>query len=757
MATGEAIGRGRDPNAGRKERPPRGKASKAKAKPAKELNSAGLAAAAEAQAEGKDEDKAKVENWADNPESDTYQDAAKLYAHIQKCYDNKQEQSDNIGEYWNIYTATPDENQQYAGNSTGYIPAARDAINARCKRTLAQLFPANHKHVDAFGASGETPFPQLSLIEHYIRSTKLKNRIVRPMLIAGDVTGQWNLYVDWTKSYRTIREIVRAPLTLENKADPTDTIQDPMEDEERLEETEIVTEGPEIVPFATEDLAVYPATVNDIEKATATCIRLRMSKDAVQTMIDQGIFTGVSAEELVTRLSKPSSDRSRKDPQKQRSNDAGVKTEGAWKFALIYEVHTDLKLSDEKGARKEPAYVYFAGENQIIGIIRNPVWSGKRPVISKSIEEIEGSFFGISKVEPIKFLQWNATDVWNMGMDSLSYSNMPIVMTDPLKSPQYQSFVLGLAAVWLTNPNDTKFVNFPAIWKDAVAGVETIKRQIWESLDVNEQMMGRPAQGRQTNAKVGAQQQEQSSNIMDHAQRFEEEILDELVERIFELDRQFRTEAITVKQMGEIGIKAKMQQIPPSQWEEKFTFKWNGTAFQMTLQRLQQQIAAVNVARGIPPELLGGKRLDLSPVIERLFENTFGPELTPHILIDERDLFTVDPDEENTIMFNNMAVNVHPADDDPRHILSHQKAAISTGDPNGKLRAHIAAHVMQLNAKRQKQQAAMKGEPGVPGGAGPGVAGTPRIGAQPGQPRPQGPPGSVHRDQAADPNAAGKM
>lgn len=755
MATGEAIGRGRNPNAGRKERPPTGKPGKSRAKPPKVLNSAGLAAAAEAQAEGDNPDKAKVENWADKPESDVYQDAAKLYAHIQKCFDNKQEQSDNIGEYWNIYTATPDENQQYAGNSTGYIPAARDAINARTKRTLAQLFPANHKHVDAFGASGETPFPQLSLLEHYIRWTKLKNRVVRPMLIAGDVTGQWNCYIDWTKSYRTIREVIRAPMTLENKADPSDTIEDPMENEERLEETEIVTEGPEIVPFATEDLAVYPPTVNDIEKSTASAIRLRMSKDNIQSMIDQGIFVGVSAEELVTRLSKPSSDRSRKDPQKARSNDAGVKTEGAWKFALIYEVHTNLKL---EGKRKEPAYVYFAGENQIIGIIRNPAWSGKRPVISKSIEEIEGAFFGMSKVEPIKFLQWNATDVWNMGMDSLSYSNMPIVMTDPMKSPQYQSFVLGLAAVWLTNPNDTKFVNFPAIWKDAVAGVETIKRQIWESLDVNEQMMGRPSPGRQTNAKVGAQQQEQSSNILDHAQRFEEEILDEVMERFFELDRQFRTEAITVKQMGEIGVKARMQEIPPSQWEQKFTFKWNGTAFQMTLQRLQQQIAAVNVARGIPPELLGGKRLDLSPVIERLFENTFGPELTPHILIDERNLFTVDPEEENLMLYNNMMVPVHASDDDPKHIQSHQMAAVKGGDLNLKFRAHIAEHMLQLQNKRQKQLGQQQGgEPGVPGGAGPGVAGTPRIGAQPGQPRPQGAPGTIHRDQAADPNAAGQM
>jgi len=38
------------------------------------------------------------------------------------------------------------------------------------------------------------------------------------------------------------------------------------------------------------------------------------------------------------------------------------------------------------------------------------------------------------------------------------------------------------------------------------------------------------------------------------------------------------------------------------------------------------------------------------------------------------------------------------------------------------------------------------------GQAQPGVAGTPRIGAQPGTPRPQGPPGMIAPDQLRDPS-----
>jgi hypothetical protein len=52
-----------------------------------------------------------------------------------KAYENQAEQSDRIEEYWNIYNAQPDENLQYSGNSQGYVPAVRDCVNARTKRS----------------------------------------------------------------------------------------------------------------------------------------------------------------------------------------------------------------------------------------------------------------------------------------------------------------------------------------------------------------------------------------------------------------------------------------------------------------------------------------------------------------------------------------------------------------------------------------------------------------------------------------------
>ncbi|CAB3720098.1 hypothetical protein LMG22037_04689 [Paraburkholderia phenoliruptrix] len=695
-----------------------------------------------------------LENWADQPDSEAYIEAGKLYEKISKCFQNKQEQIDQCEEFWSIYNAQPDENQQYSGNSQCYIPAVRNAINARMKRTLAQLFPANHKHVSATGPDGNMPFAQISLLEHYIRQTKLKD-IVRADLIAGDVTGQWNLYIDWTKSYRKVTELVRKPPILEDSqigVEVEDVTVDEDDWEWEKEQKDVIEEGPDIVPFATEDFAVYPPTCNDIQKATATAIKLRLSSDAIQQFVDEGVFVGHTAKDIIDRMAQPGQGKEKYVAPKKRTGDAGIRTEGTYKYALIYEVHTNLDL----GNGKEPCFVYYAGQEEILGIIRNPFWSGKRPILSAPIERIQGSAFGISKIEPVKYLQWNLNDFWNMGQDSAQYSLLPITMVDPLSNPNYQSMVVGLAAVWLTDPAKTKFANFPAIYKDAIPLCENLKQQINESMDVNDAMLGKAPTGRKNQAQMAALTAAQESNIIDNAKRYEEVMLNPLLEWMFELDRQFRTEELTVQVLGEVGVRANLQVIPPQAFGERYFFGWCGTAYQQNLQRMQQMIATMNVLRGIPPQQLDGRRLNIGPILENLVEQVFGPEVAPRILIDERNLFHVDPEDENLMMHNGLAAEIHQADDDRRHIASHLQAAQLTGDPAGLFRAHIQQHQQAMQAKLQAQMPKPQGQPGVPGGAGPGVAGTPRMGAQPGLPRPQGPNGMIHADQMASPTGGSR-
>lgn len=713
--------------------------------------------------------KPDLENWADKPDSAAYKEADRLYPIVQQAYNNQAEASRMIEEFWKIYNGQPDENLQYAGNSKGYVPVVRDAINARAKRTLKQLFPVKHKHVEAVGAGGDTPYPQLALLEHYIRRLKLKD-IVRSDLVAGDVTGQWNLYVDWSKSYRRITEIVKRNPIMETVDGESIELADPTTEEEDTQDTDVLEEGPDVVDFATEDLAVVPPTCNSIDDAEATSLVLRMSKAKIKQMVDEGVFSLPEKGKIDSWIQTAGTwaGERAKPADEQRSEAAGVHVEGTVEFAAIYEVAAMFDFEDApKGEKsvKRLGLAYFAGEKEILGIIKAPWWGGKRPILSAPIERIRGSFRGISKIEPVKFMQWQLVDFWNMGQDSAMYSMLPIVMTDPLSNPNYASMVYGLAAVWAVDPNKTKFADFPQLWKEAIGICDTMKHQIWESMDVNEMMMGVVPTGRKNNATIGAVQQEQMTNIMDHAERYEETMLNPLVERLFEYDRQFRTDRLTVLTMGELGVQAKMTDIEPQQFGERFYFQWSGTSEVMGAQRLQQQIAMLNVLRGIPPQQLNGLTLDISPIVETATNNIFGPELTPRILIDNRNQFTIPPDTENEMMHNGIPVDPHQADDDTQHIQSHQSVARITGDEGGRFRAHIEKHVMQLQTKRQMQMAQSGQQPGVPGAPGPsmggaaapGMAGTPKPGAQPAPIRGgQNPPGAVQQDQMVDSSVGGR-
>lgn len=578
---------------------------------------------------------------------------------------------------------------------------------------------------------------------------------VRCDLLAGDVTGQWNLYVDWTKSYRPITKIVAKPPMIE-KIDGEDVsdfeIEDPEHDDEELENENIIEEGPEVVCFDTEDLAVIPPTCNNIQKAKAAVIRLRMSQDNFDRMVNEGVFILPDdcddSDAYFKKLKTESKGmQNRNNPNKKASEDAGVRTEGTDEYCLVFETHTKL---DFGGPHKERAIVYFCGMNRICGIIKSPYWGGKVPIISEPVDKRKGSFFGRSKIEPVKYLQWNLTDFWNMGQDSAMYSLMPVFAADPLKNPNWQSMVIGLAAVWPIAPSDIKPIPFPQLYKDAGQICTMLKSQIMESMEVNETMMGKMPAGRKNNQLMGAMQQEQQINISDNADRYEEVMLNPLLEMLYEYDAQFRTESITIESRGEIGARAKMIQVEPQQWGERYFFRWVGTEFQATQNRIQQMIALANVIKGYPPALLDGHRFNAVPMLEKAVETTFGADLGPKVFIDERNTFTIDPVAENEMIHNGFDIDVHEGDEDTVHLQSHMQAA-ANGDPVGLYKKHMAAHMKQLTTKRQKQQAesmkAMAGSPGGPGGGPPGVGGTPRPGAMPAPGRPaQGPPGMQHPD-----------
>lgn len=688
-----------------------------------------------------------------------------LFAEVQQGFSDQAERSDDQVDYWDVYNCKLGGHQFYDGNSKIFVPIIHNAVNARKTRFVNQIFPTNGRNVEVTSTDGELPYATMSLLEYYIHRAQLRTKVAPALAVNGDVEGQYNLYVSWEKRKRnTTWKVSEAPEIAPGEgenpaAEPVETIKH-----------EKVEEGlPCVEVLKDADVLVLPQTADSIPEAieaggSVTIIR-RWGKAKIRKMIRDGVIREDAGEALIgqmTSANKPGSDAK----NKVHLEAAGIKGDGGTKFALVYQTYSKLKVRGEWVLCE----CYYGGEENVLGARRNPLWSDKVPVLSVPVEKVAGAFKGISKVKPCCDIQYFANDAMNEAADSAAYALMPIVMTDPAKNPRVGSMVLSLAAVWETSPTDTEFAQFPALWKDGLSMVAAAKAEIGQTLSVSPAAITTGASqdsSKLSQAEIAQEQQIDILNTADAVTVLEEGILTPLLELFVDMDHQYRDDDITVKQFGQMGIEATMETIPPLQYNARYQYKWFGVEQARSAQQIQQQIAGMNVIRGIPPEQMNGYQVNLVPIITQLVENTFGPRLAPLIFLSPEQQLPVPVEQENNLLLNGFEVPVHQMDDDQQHIVAHGQILQTVegkATPNAKKTlAHIFAHMQQMAKKQQAAAAPPGGAPGVPGGAvgaqpQPGVAGSPRIGAQPAQATGgQNPPGSIHHDQLQDPRVMPRL
>jgi hypothetical protein len=609
------------------------------------------------------------------------------------------------------------------------------------------------------------PYATMSLLEYYVNRAQMRTKVMPALVRNGDVEGQYSVYVEWQKTKRKITyKVSETPMMPDGSA--PNAAAEPVE---TIKEEEVEDAFPCVEVLKDADVLILPQTADTICEALAcggsvTLIR-RWSKSKIEAKMREGVIRDDAGEALIgqmTTQTKPGSEQR----IKVHLEAAGIKNDGGTKFALVYQTWSELKVKGKRVLCES----FYGGEKNILGARRNPLWSDRVPVLSVPVEKVAGAFKGISKVKPCCDIQYFANDAINEAADSAAYALMPIVMTDPAKNPRVGSMVLSLAAVWETSPQDTQFAQFPALWKDGFAMVSAAKAEIGQALSVSPAAMttgGTANPSKLSQAEIAQEQQIDILNTADAVTVLEEGILTPLLELMIDMDHQYRDEDLTVKQFGQMGVQASMEAIPPIQYNARYQYKWFGVEQARSAQQIQQQIAGMNVIRGIPPEQLNGYKVNLVPVVTQLVENTFGPRLAPLIFLSPEQQMPVPVDSENNLLLAGYQVPVHDMDDDQAHIQAHTQI-LQTPEgkaaPNAKKTLeHIFLHMQAIAKKQQAQMQAQQGAPGVPGGAvgqqpQPGVAGSPRMGAQPAQATGgQGPPGMIHHDQLQDPSVPPRL
>lgn len=696
-----------------------------------------------------------------------------LMKDVSKGFQAQWERGNDQMDYWDIYDQVVGGKQSYAGNSQIYLPIVKQAIEARVTRFVNQVFPRSGRNVDCI-SSDEKPYDIMSLLEHYIRKTRLRTQVMPAAMRNGDIEGQYNICVGWKSASRHV--VYRKKPTLDivvggeegDEDAETMEVEDPGADEDDVEEVETFHMQPTVEVLADADVLVLPHTANSIGEAlenggSVTVIR-RWSKSKLQQAIDEGEVDKDVGKTLLEMMGANKDEPGAPEANKKHVDAAGITMGSGGKTLHLYETWTKLK-GGKLGKERRLCRIYYAGsrgdtgdEEQIASIKRNPYWNDKCPILSAPLKKVSNVFKGQSIIKDAADLQYAANDTVNEAMDSAAYALMPIVMTDPSKNPRVGSMVLNLAAIWETNPNDTKFAQFPQLWKDGLTIVSQLKTEIFQILSVSPAQIPQSTGGKskRNQAEIALEQQVDILSTADVCTNLEDEILSPLLRWFVDLDYQYRDKPLTVKQYGQMGVRAAMQDVPPIQNSRRFEFRWFGVEAARNAQMMQTQTAAINTVKGIPPQMYQGHELNLVPVIQLWLENAFGPRVTPEIFKSIKDKLTVPAGMENEFLLEGLTLPVHELDDDQEHMHEHLKA-LKDGDPTGSVREHMLMHREQMNKKLQMAQQGMAGmgAPGSPGGAGPGAAGSPRPGATPGQPRGgQQPPGAIHQDRLQDPSAA---
>lgn len=677
------------------------------------------------------------------------------YKAYQKALNAFIAQRDRVNEnidFWHMYNCILDYNQAYEGSiSRIFVPIVHDAVEARVTRFTNQIFPTNGRYVEVITEDGTFPYAHMALIEHYVNVTKLRTEIIPALMRNGDIEGQYNISVTWRKKNRKHRYRALEKPVIDNM----EIDMEGLEDIETIKEQEWEEGYPDVEVLADSDVVVWPLNAKSVEDAIENgggCARLmRMSKEKVQAMADQGEFTQKQADMLASGFANHGANQAgydAKDVEEAQAEAAGIHKENNTQVAYVYQVWTKIKVNGERKLCR----IYFGGERNLLSVKRNPYWCDKCPIISVPVRKMPGAFKGQQPVKSVANLQYMANDAANLGLSSGIYSLMPIVMTDPEKNPRIGSMMMNVAAIWQTSPADTQVVSFPDLYQKGLEMVDWCKAQVFQALGVNPSMVTQGgAYRRPTQAEVANEQMVDVLTTADAVTIIEGGILNEVIDRFYHYDRQFRTTEMAIEAFGEGGISRSMEVIEPIQEDNRYKLKWFGVEQARTAQQIQMQTSAINVIRGIPPQLLNGKKLDMGPFVERLSENAFGPRLGPRVLVDERNKLAMSPELENDMYAQGMAPPINELDNDVAHIQSHIDHLNSFGDVTGHLRIHIEEHQKQLLEKQQ--QFNMATAQANPSSAPAGGAAMPMPGSSPaGTSNMKAPAGTIQEDQLVDPS-----
>lgn len=365
---------------------------------------------------------------------------------------------------------------------------------------------------------------------------------------------------------------------------------------------------------------------------------------------------------------------------------------------LMYEGAFDINGD----GHEEDCWIWVANEKTVIKVQENPYWHGERSYVKCHYILAPGQFYGVSLFEWIDSLWAELCDTHNQNLDNKTLILNPAVVagvgsgmseTRLMLSPGRVIRSAGLAS-------EIQPFAFPDMTGTGWQAAGIMRNMIRETTGATDLLQG-SGPGTDKATIFTGMLAEANQRIKHILRNIFAQAVQPLFQKIYALDNQYLTTRQVVRLVGRPGFE--FRPIHPEDLGKQLDFRAVGTGTLASV--LQKNFGLERFFQVAAPYIQSGQvQVNVQALLERYWTDALG-YTDGDIIFSSQGPQPLNPEQENLLIEQRQAVDLHPEDDDVGHIKAHiPLTQIQDTLVKEQVVAHIQEHMAAAKRKIQEQQ-----------------------------------------------------
>lgn len=349
-------------------------------------------------------------------------------------------------------------------------------------------------------------------------------------------------------------------------------------------------------------------------------------------------------------------------------------------------------------------WIWCTDDGTVLLCQENQYWHRKKNYVSSHYIRVPGEFYGIGVIDWIEDLWAELCDSHNQVLDGKNLSMNPTLFAGAGAGLTTNKLQLSPGRVVRLNGDvgQLKWHVVPDVSQQGYMSIGNIRNMMRETTGATDLMQGQSAGGIDKATIFAGLLTEANMRIKSVIRNCYLMLIEPLMCRWYGLNQQFMDSETVVRVIGKHGF----DWIPMSPESLNTPMDFKGTGVGNLGTTLARNVGIQSFLQMVLPFMQAGAQIDIQELLKRVWHDVFGYTDGDAVFGDKRAMRPHDPREENLILSQRQAVDVHPADDDIAHIKMHLAVATQTKDVVVQMMAadHIRDHEEQAREKEAQKQ-----------------------------------------------------